>query len=63
MCISLVLIIKAAITPGTHPTMVRMVVMTIDPHPLSSTAKGGKITHRITRQILMVPFHFQNTEF
>jgi len=52
------LITNAAITPGTHPTKVNMTVINIDPHPLSKTASGGKMTHRITRQILIpnLPF-------
>lgn len=40
--------IKAAITPGIQPKQVRMNTITIDPQPLSTTAKGGKITHNIT---------------
>jgi hypothetical protein len=35
-------------TPGTQPTKVNKVTITIEPHPLSITAKGGKITHKIT---------------
>jgi hypothetical protein len=50
----LLLITNAAMTPGTHPTKVRMVVIRIDPHPLSSTAKGGNNTHNRTLQILMI---------
>lgn len=37
--------INAAIQPGTHPRMVRIEVMSTDPHPLSITAKGGHIMH------------------
>jgi hypothetical protein len=34
-----------------------MVVIAIEPQPLSNTASGGKTMHTITRQILMVdPF-------
>lgn len=36
-------ITRAAITPGTHPQMVRMRTMSIEPHPRSNTANGGKI--------------------
>ena len=36
-------ITKAAMTPGTHPQMVRMRTMSIDPHPRSNTANGGKM--------------------
>lgn len=32
----------AAITPGTHPIQVKIVVNKIAPHPLSNTANGGK---------------------
>jgi hypothetical protein len=48
------LMTKAAITPGTQPIRVRMVVITIEPQPLSNTARGGKIIHTITRQMLIV---------
>ena len=41
--------IKAAITPGTHPQMVRIKTMTTDPHPLSITAKGGNKIAKSTR--------------
>lgn len=40
-------IITAAITPGTHPAIVRSTTNKMDPHPLSYTASGGKITHKI----------------
>ena len=35
--------------PGTHPHAVRSETITIDPHPLSSTARGGKMMQRRTR--------------
>ncbi len=41
--------IKAAITPGTHPHIVRIKTITIDPHPLSITAKGGSKIAKSTR--------------
>tara|TARA_Y100000768_G_scaffold262825_1_gene200430 strand:+ start:113 stop:262 length:150 start_codon:yes stop_codon:yes gene_type:complete len=41
-------IIKAAITPGTQPQQVSIKTIVIDPHPLSRTARGGKITERKT---------------
>jgi hypothetical protein len=44
----LLFIIKAAITPGIHPKQVKIKTITIDPHPLSITAKGGKIMQSIT---------------
>jgi hypothetical protein len=40
--------INAAITPGIQPKQVKMKTITIDPQPLSITAKGGKITHNRT---------------
>jgi len=49
----LLLIINAAITPGTQPIKVSRVTITIDPHPLSITASGGKIMHNNTRQQLI----------
>lgn len=45
--------IKAAITPGTQPINVRIVVIRMEPQPLSMTASGGKITHNKTRQQLI----------
>lgn len=45
--------INAAITPGTHPINVNMVVIMIDPQPLSITASGGKMIHNKTRQQLI----------
>jgi len=48
---------SAAITPGTQPINVNIVVINIDPHPLSMTASGGKMMHTITRQQLIInPF-------
>jgi hypothetical protein len=41
--------IKAAITPGTHPQSVRIKTITIDPQPLSKTAKGGNKIAKSTR--------------
>ena len=40
---------KALITPGTHPQIVKSIVINIDPNPLSSTASGGRIIASITR--------------
>jgi len=45
---------NAPITPGIHPHNVNRQMITMDPHPLSRTAKGGKITDRITLNKLMV---------
>lgn len=44
----------AAITPGTHPAMVRSTTNKMDPHPLSYTANGGKMTHKIALPKLML---------
>ena len=41
--------IRAAITPSTHPKKVRIRTINIDPQPLSKTAKGGKIIDKRTR--------------
>lgn len=46
-------IIKAAITPGTQPHNHKIKTITIDPHPLSITAKGGQIIDSKTLQILI----------
>ena len=35
--------INAPITPGTHPRQVRIKTISIEPHPRSITANGGKI--------------------
>lgn len=39
---SLLRMMRAAITPGTHPARVSRKTMSIEPHPLSITASGGK---------------------
>lgn len=44
-------IIKAAITPGTQPSKVRIKTITIEPQPLSRTASGGKIIASRTLQM------------
>lgn len=46
----LLLIISAAITPGIQPKQVSKKVITIEPQPLSITAKGGNIIHKNTRK-------------
>ena len=43
-------IIRAAITPGTHPAKVSKKTITIEPHPLSTTAKGGQMMDNKTRK-------------
>ena len=40
--------IKAAITPGTHPQRNNNNVISTEPHPLSMTARGGNIIASIT---------------
>ena len=46
-------IIKAAITPGIQPQIVKINTIRIDPQPLSITAKGGKRIDSNTLQILI----------
>lgn len=47
-------IISAAITPGTQAQSVSRVTMVIEPQPLSSTARGGKIIQSNTLRQDMV---------
>lgn len=49
----LLIIMRAAITPGIHPHRVKIRTIKTDPHPLSSTAKGGNKIERRTLQILI----------
>tara|TARA_B100000497_G_scaffold119212_1_gene146342 strand:- start:3140 stop:3427 length:288 start_codon:yes stop_codon:yes gene_type:complete len=49
----LLMIINAAITPGTHPHNVKIKTITKDPQPLSKTAKGGNMIDKITLQIFI----------
>ena len=44
---------RAAITPGIHPQIVKIRTIKMDPHPLSSTAKGGNKIERRTLHILI----------
>lgn len=44
----LLLIINAAITPGTQPASVSKNTMSTEPQPLSSTASGGNKMHNKT---------------
>jgi len=46
--------IKAAITPGIQPHTVKINTITMEPHPLSITAKGGNKIDNNTLQILMI---------
>ena len=49
--------IKAAITPGIHPKHVNIKTIMIEPHPLSITAKGGKMMQRSTlKQPILIFF-------
>jgi len=46
---------RAAMTPGTHPQQVRIVTMRIDPQPQSITARGGKIiANRTLKQDMVI---------
>jgi len=45
--------IKAPMTPGIQAQRVSMNTITTLPHPLSITAKGGKIIDKMTLQILI----------
>jgi hypothetical protein len=45
--------INAAITPGTHPSRVRIKTIKIEPHPRSYTARGGKRMESSTRHTLI----------
>ena len=47
-------ITSAAITPGTQPQSHNKKTITIEPQPLSITAKGGQKIERITLQILIM---------
>ena len=47
-------ITSAAITPGTQPQIHNIKTISIEPQPLSKTAKGGHIIERITLQILIM---------
>lgn len=54
-CVYLLLFItNAAIAPGTHAQRVSSRVMSMEPHPLSNTANGGKIMHSITLKRLIM---------
>ena len=54
-------ITKAAITPGTHPQQVNKNTIKIEPQPLSRTAKGGKIIHKIRLKQDIGIFFFKYT--
>jgi len=43
-------IINAPITPGIQAKSVKINTITNEPQPLSTTAKGGKMIHKITGQ-------------
>ncbi len=46
-------------TPGTHPASVSRKTMSTEPHPLSTTARGGKMMHSRTLKNDIV-FHLSN---
>ena len=43
-------IIRAAITPGIQPIIVRISTIRMDPQPRSYTARGGNMIAKITRK-------------
>jgi hypothetical protein len=45
--------IRAAITPGTHPQRVKIQTIIKEPQPLSATASGGNNNESKTRQKLI----------
>ncbi|EIJ38949.1 hypothetical protein JoomaDRAFT_1951 [Galbibacter orientalis DSM 19592] len=51
-------ITNAAITPGIQPQRVNKKTITIEPQPLSRTAKGGKKIESKTLQILIFYIFF-----
>jgi len=46
--------IRAAITPGTHPKTVKINTIRTEPQPLSKTARGGMMMDNKTRQKLII---------
>lgn len=52
--------IRAAITPGIQPQIVKIKTIKIDPQPLSNTAKGGNKILAITRSMLILNFNTSN---
>ncbi len=46
--------INAASTPGIQPKRVNINTITIEPQPLSNTAKGGNKIDKITLQMLIL---------
>jgi hypothetical protein len=57
--LGLLRITSAAITPGTHPQSHNKKTITIDPQPLSKTAKGGQIIDSKTLQKLILIYNLQ----
>ena len=50
--------------PGIQPANVSRKTMTTEPHPLSTTASGGKITDSMTRrQDIAIMYLSQNYKF
>jgi hypothetical protein len=68
--LGLLRIMRAAITPGTHPQSVKIQTIIKEPQPLSTTAKGGNNNESKTRQklipqkygIFSIPLHHPNRE-
>ncbi len=52
--------IRAAITPGTQAQRVSIKTIRKEPHPLSTTDKGGNIIAKITRKRFMSVFASNN---
>lgn len=52
--------IRAAITPGTQAHRVSINTIRKEPHPLSTTDKGGNIIAKITRKRFMSVFASNN---
>ena len=59
--LGLLIITKAAITPGTQPKSHSKKTIIIEPHPLSITAKGGQIIDSKTLQKLILNLDFRIT--
>ena len=63
--LGLLQITNAANAPGTQPARVNSVTIKIEPHPLSSTARGGNRIHTMALAQLIIlsfnPFRFYCT--
>ena len=55
--LGLLRITNAAITPGTHPQIVKIKTIIKEPQPLSTTAKGGdKIDNKTLHTLIIMNF-------